>query len=155
MPKKVTVINSKGKERKMYLQGEGSAYSLVSPHKKSSWKTEKSVSNSSIKEFRVEKKDRDPNKEYFDVPQTKLSKKGGNKSSKNKKSSKKKKSNKKTNSKSSCYNHNNDDHFQGNTSKRADDWVSKCGGSDVPDYIEAGTAYFDEQGNYAGGSMVS
>ena len=28
---------------------------------------------------------------------------------------------------------------------------SNCNGSDIPDHIDASTAYFDDEGNYAGG----
>lgn len=40
------------------------------------------------------------------------------------------------------------------TSNDSDNWGSNCNGSDIPDYIEEGTAHFDEDGNYAGGTMV-
>jgi len=50
MSKKVIVSDSKGRERTMYLQEEGSVVSTVSPYPQSSYKTEENVFNSSIKD---------------------------------------------------------------------------------------------------------
>lgn len=47
-----------------------------------------------------------------------------------------------------------DDDFEENTGSTSDSWESNCDSSDVPDYIEEGTAHFDEEGNYAGGTMA-
>lgn len=140
MTKQVTVTDSEGNERQMYLQEEGSCVSTVSPNENSSWKTEENVFNSSIKEFTNGK--RDSNKEYFDTPQLKMEDPRDNVtiivSSSN----------------SDSYDDCDDDDNSFNTSNCSDDWESNCGGADVPDYIKEGTAYFDEEGNYAGGTMA-
>jgi hypothetical protein len=44
-----------------------------------------------------------------------------------------------------------DDDF--NSSNCSEDWISNCNGADIPDHIDASTAYFDEEGNYAGGTL--
>lgn len=69
MPIRVTIIESDGSERTAYLQESGSVVSRVTPTKKDDWRTEERIFNSNIKEFRDAP--RDPNKEYFDVPQIK------------------------------------------------------------------------------------
>lgn len=135
MKEQVTIIDNSGDEIKMYLQERGSCVSTVSPYENSSWKTEKNVFNSSIKEFAHVTKD--PNKEYFDTPQ--LTMEDWNNSSS-------------VVTIDNNYDSYDDDDF--NTSNCSDDWVSNCDGSDIPDHIDPSTAYFDEDGNYSGGSYI-
>lgn len=124
MAKQVTVTDSSGKERQMYLQGQGSVVSVVSPNENSSWKTEETVFNSSIKEVTEEKGD--PRDNVTVIVTSAYEGSDGD------------------------YDYEDSDF---NSSNSSDDWGSNCGGADIPDYIDPDTASFDEEGNFSGGTM--